>query len=213
MEIEYSNFSVNPKIYGTNEITGIFDPDGDFVYNNFYDIKKIQYNENMSVNMYLKFGINSNNKKTLAKMMSELEFNKSFMQKKLKVLSSSELIKVLVLKSCLSNSKVVFLENIDIYLTNKDLENLLRVIKGSLNEISKTVIFVSNKIDNIVKCTDRYVISENGKIKYNGKDLKELPLKTEIMDFVDLANNKKANVDYYKDINDLLKAIYRSVKK
>ena len=36
-------------------------------------------------------------------------------------------------------------------------------------------------------------------------------IKTNLMKIADLANERNAKLDYYKDVNDLLKAIYRSV--
>jgi len=74
-------------------------------------------------------------------------------------------------------------------------------------------LFSTNKIDNAIEVCDRFIIASENRIIYDGKDIDKLPEKTSIASFVDGANSKGAKLSYYKEPNDLLKAIYRSVKK
>ena len=55
------------------------------------------------------------------------------------------------------------------------------------------------------------MIVDDKTVLFNGDNFERLPIKTNLMKIADLANKKNAKLDYYKDVNDLLKAIYRSV--
>lgn len=213
MEIEYSNFAIDPNVYGKNELCGLIDTNSNYIYNNFYDIKKLTYNPNVTVNRFLNSLIPSEPKKIVEQAIKEFEFDSSFMKKKLRELSSSELIKVLSIKLLISDAKVIILDHIDTFMSSKDLNQLLKFIRSFLKDTNKSVIFSANRIDNIIPQCTRYLIARDNQLIYNGNDINKLPEKTEIMDFVVMANKKKANLDNYKDINDLLKAVYRSVKK
>lgn len=213
MEVRYSNFSLDPKIYGSFELTGLVDLDSGFIHKNFYDVKNITYNEKMKVGNYLSVFIPAPYRKLSDTLIAEFEFDKEFLKKKLGELSSSELIKVLAIKLMLSDAKVIFLDNIDIYMNTKDLNSFLKILKSHSKEAKKNIIFSTNKIDNIIDVCERYIIAQENSIIYNGKDIDKLPIKTELSEFASLALNKKVKLNNYKDINDLLKAIYRSVKK
>lgn len=213
MEINYTNFELNPKVFGTNCLSGLIDIDSQYLYNNVYDIRSLQYNENLTVTWFLKFGANRKNKKIIFEMLSEFEISEELQKRKLKTLSESELTKVLIIKACISNAKTIILNYIDSILNWRDLNTVLKTIKNHLVEIEKNVIFSTNKIDNIILHSDKYIIVKNNEIIYNGNDITELPIDTEINEFVKLANKKGAKLDYYKEANDLLKAIYRSIKK
>jgi len=213
MEINYTNFDLDAKIFGKNCLSGLIDLNGQYLYNNIYDIRKIQFNENMSVKLFLKFGANKKNKKIIFEMLSEFEINEEIQKRKMKTLSESELIKVLIIKVCTSEAKTIILNSIDSTLNWRDLNTVLKTLKNHIVEMGKNVIFTSNKIDNIILHCDKYIIIENETIIYNGNNVAELPVDPEINEFVKLANKKGAKLDFYKEPNDLLKAIYRSVKK
>ena len=75
------------------------------------------------------------------------------------------------------------------------------------------IIYISKNINCIIPNTDYYIITKDNKVVYSGDDINSLPVKTELMEIVDLANKKGAKLKYYKDVNDLLKAIYKNVEK
>lgn len=214
MEISYTNFELDTQIYGTNELIGLIDKSGDFIYENFYDVRPITYNDNLSVALYLKnMPFYKNKKKLTFDMLDEFGITKELQKRSLKKLSTSELLKVLIIKLCSSDAKTIILDSIDSYLSYGDLNAILKTLKNHLPEIKKNVIFMTNKVDNIIQYSSRYIIVEEGKIIYNGNDFKKLPIESSIANFVRLANQKGAALENYKDVNDLLKAIYRSVKR
>ena len=141
------------------------------------------------------------------------DFEKNILKTTMGNLSSSELIKILLIKTLTSDAKVIILKYIDIYLNYKDFKIIIQTIKNHLAEIDKHVILVTNNADLLIEQCNRFIVAENKQIIYNGKDIKEFPIKTSIAKFVDTANEKKAKLDYYKSADDLLKAIYRSVKR
>lgn len=212
MEIEYSNFQLDEETFGKNELVGIIDKHYDFIYNKVYDIRKLEYKSIIKAKTYIAIDRIAN-KDITEKLIGEFEITEEMLSKRLKDLSSGELIRILILKLCIGNSKVIILDHIDAYLNHRDLQNILSGIKRYSDTLGKTFLFRSNNIENVIESCSRYIIVRDGNIVYNGNDINELPEKTDIMRFVDLANNKKAKLQYYKDPSDLLKAIYRSVKK
>ncbi len=207
--VNYTNFKVDPEIYGTNIIAGLLDKTGNYLYESLYDIRPAEYNPNLPAKLvfFFKFA----NKKLLNSLLSDFEISKETLNRPFRNLSSSELIKILTIDLLLSNAKTIVFNSIDTFLNYKDLERLLKITKTYLRDTDKTVIFTTNKIENIL-LADKYIIAENGSIIYNDTNLKTLPIIPETIAFARLANKKGAKLDYYKDASDLLKAIYRSVK-
>ncbi len=210
MEIKYTNFEADKKIFGKEEICGIYDITGGYLYDNIYDTKTLELPSLISSNLFLK--INCLDKKELDDMISELEIDKSILKRKPKKLSKSELLKISLIKIILSDAKTIILDHIDEVLNAKDLTNALKTVKKHIKNTAKTVIYATNNPDNLLEKIDRFLIIKDGKPIYNGTNILEVPVDMELKRIVDLANKKGAHLDYYRDINDLLKAIYRSVK-
>ncbi len=212
MEMSYSNFLIDHKLYGEYKLIGLFDRTGEFIYDNFYDVRKISYKPNSRVSTFLNYYMLGTGQ-LVKDLMEALELDMKILNRRICTLSDGEKIKVFTIKLLISSAKLIVLEHIDAYLNPRDLKVLLKTIKNYMRKLEKNVIFSSVKIDNIVDNADIYVVAENSKIIYKGNDLDTMPEKTSTVKFVDIANGKKAGLIYYKDAKDLLKAIYRSVKK
>jgi len=213
MEIKYTNFLLNYEIFGKNEITAVFDHDGTFLYKNLYDIRKYQPKSRLPVRLFLKIGINKTMRELVENLLAELEISKELERRTLDKLSSSELYKILFIKICTSTAKSVILESMDTYLNFADLTRVLKTIKNYSKSINKNFIITTNKVDNSIQFVDRYIVVSNGNITYNGKDFSAINEPTNIKNFTELANARGAKLKDYKEANDLLKAIYRSIKK
>ena len=211
MEIKYSNFELDPKIFTKGMIYGLYDKNSNFVYNRIYDLLDAKYNARATVRLFLAHDYFRKHKIVKA-LMNEFEISKEVQNKRLSQLSSCELIKVLIIKASVTKAKVIVLDHIDTYLNQEDLKRIMLGLKNTMPSIDKTIIFSANKLDNIVSHTSNYVIASEDRIIYNGSSIDSMHEKTEVMKFVDAANEKGANLKYYKDPSDLLKAIYRSVK-
>jgi len=212
MEIKYSKFSLDTKTYGNFELCGIIDRNSNFIDKRVYDIKMLKYNPNITVGMFL-FINKIKHRELVDTLLESFGFTKVIKKKLMRNLSNSELIKILLVKVCSSEAKVIILEHIDTYLNYRDLKDVLVSIRKQLKTIEAHVLFSTNKIDNAIEVCDRFIIASENRIIYDGKDIDKLPEKTSIASFVDGANSKGAKLSYYKEPNDLLKAIYRSVKK
>lgn len=214
MEIEYSKFEVNPDLFGDKQITGLYDLSGNYIYKNLYKVEKLKINNNLTVRAFLLLNSMTKTKYSLAKnLLNDLEITPQKRRKKLNELAFGDYIKVLIIKMILNSSKTIVLKNIEISFTARELSNLFHVLRRNIKKLNKKIIYVSKNIDTIILNTDYYVLTKDSMKIYSGDDINSLPIKTELMQIVDLANNKGANLKYYKDINDLLKAIYKSVEK
>lgn len=206
--VNYTNFRLDENIYGKNELVSVLDKTGGFLYESLYDIKPITYNKNLTVGLFLFFKVKD--KKLKKELVSELDIT-PLLKKQLKNLSTGELIKVLIIKTLLSEAQTVILDGIDVYLNYHDLDRLLKTVKTHLKEIDKTVIFETNKPEHLLFGT-KYIVASDLSIIYNGNDFKKLPIDIETVEFAKLANKKGVKLDYYKEVDDLLKVIYRSVQ-
>lgn len=210
MEIKYTDFEVDQKIFAKGILCGLIDLTGNFLYDNVYDVKPIVLQSILPIGLYLK--LKTKNKKLLEDLISELELDYSLLKKNFKKLSTSELLKINLIEGILNNYKVIILSHIDMYVCYKDLTNILKTVRKHIKNTDITVIYETNKPDNLLEQIDRFIVAEKGKIIYNDTNVLELPIDTEIKKIVTLANKKGAKLDNYRDVNDLLKAIYRSVK-
>lgn len=209
MEIAYSKHIPNDEYFIINKINGVFSPNIDIISSNLYDIKRIDYKGKMLV--YLFFKINGlTNEKEINNALKQLNLKSNILRTKMSDLSDTELIKILTITLLLNGTKTIIIKNVDSYFNTRELVNYFRFIKNILEKRDKTVIFESLNYDNVIKYSNNYVIVENNKIKRT-ENINELNKKTELMKITDLANDKNSKIPYYKDVNDLLKAIYRSV--
>ena len=212
MEIKYSNIEPDNKVFQKYELYGFYDKNSDYIANRISDISIIKYDDIKFVGSFLLY-YGKKKRELLNSLKDEFKITKDIERKKMCELNSYELASVLFIKLALSKAKVIILDHLDAYLNAADLKQLLLNIRSVITSIDKPVIFVANRIDNIIQNTNNYVIASEDRIIYNGKNIESIHEKTEIMKFVDAANKKGANLKYYKDPSDLLKAIYRSVQK
>ena len=212
MEIKCTNFELDTKIFQKNEIYGLYDKNSNFINNRFNDIQIMEYNPRTRVKWYL-LSIIPSKRKILKLIKKEFEIDQTIEKKKMGELSSEELALTLIAKSFITKSKVIILDHIDAFLTMAKFKEIILHIKNIISHTDKTVIVSANKIDNIITTTSNYIIVSEDRIVYNGSNIESMHEPTEIIKFVNTANKKGANLGYYKDSKDLLKAIYRSVKK
>lgn len=120
------------------------------------------------------------------------------------------------------NPKLLIIDEPTLYLDNKNMEYLIKLIKKLKNNYHKTIIIFTSDIEFAIRLTDNYVILKNGKIYSSGtsKDLlNNIPrLKSSgieiprIIEFINVVNKKKnINLDMTFDIKELMKDIYRHV--
>lgn len=147
---------------------------------------------------------------------NDLKLDNELLNKKIADLSSYELMCFKLLTIISKKPSIIILDNVDCKICEKyksKLLNFIRLINAS-NQI-KFIVISSNTVF-LNQISKECIVMKNGIIKHQGKIIdgikSEEIKKCEIIDFIDIANQKKnAKLDYYLETKELLKAIYRSV--
>ena len=147
---------------------------------------------------------------------NDLKLNNELLNKKIADLSSYELMCFKLLTIINKKPSIIILDNVDCKICEKyksKLLNFIRLINASKR--IKFIIISSNTVF-LNQISKDCLVMKNGIIKYEGQIIDGIKSdqikKCEIIDFIDIANQKKnAKLDYYLETKELLKAIYRSV--
>ena len=182
--------------------------------NGFFDIKQFVgfYGEISDLEIL----IDNLDKKVINKDYFDiLDLDKPFLNKKIEDMSKCEYKLMLLLAVIEDRPKLIVLNYFDVGFNGKfkrKIIKLIKLIKASLGinfvVISNDVIFVNKVVKHVVVCNKK-IIKFQGKVLDAIKEgyIEEPP----IYDFIKLANEKGANLEYTLDSKDLLKDIYRSV--
>lgn len=164
------------------------------------------YKETKKVKHYLK----------TTEYFNDLKLDNELLNKKIADLSSYELMCFKLLTIISKKPSIIILDNVDCKICEKyksKLLNFIRLINASKR--IKFIIISSNTVF-LNQISKDCLVMKNGIIKYQGQIIDGIKSdqikKCEIIDFIDIANQKKnAKLDYYLETKELLKAIYRSV--
>lgn len=164
------------------------------------------YKETKKVKHYLK----------TTEYFNDLKLDNELLNKKIADLSSYELMCFKLLTIINKKPGIIILDNVDCKICEKyksKLLNFIRLINASKR--IKFIIISSNTVF-LNQISKDCLVMKNGIIKYQGQIIDGIKSdqikKCEIIDFIDIANQKKnAKLDYYLETKELLKAIYRSV--
>lgn len=209
MEIIYTNNELDTHYFKKYKINGLYSVNTNYLKSLDIDLKEIPINKKMNTGIFIKHG-----NKQRGNIITELlkEFDIEHLQKqKLGDLSTTELIKIIAVKELVSSNETIIFKSIDNYLNTRDLKRFFQILNNHTDKLKKTIIFETTNIDNLSKVCSNIMIVDDKTVLFNGDNFERLPIKTNLMKIADLANKKNAKLDYYKDVNDLLKAIYRSV--
>ncbi len=139
----------------------------------------------------------------------------SILKRRVNTLSDCELKLVKLIYICEKHPNLVILNNFDLGFNYKNKSKLSRFIKTMNAEYKINFIIISNDLIFLNKNVKHVIISKNKIIKYQGDLITALKQglvdKPPIIEFIDLANQEKAGIEYTLDSKELLKAIYRSV--
>lgn len=120
------------------------------------------------------------------------------------------------------NPKIIIIDEPTIGLNNKEKKDLVRILKILKNKYKKMVILMSKDSDFVYSLVDYVYIINKGEIVKSGaksiltnsKFLNKYRIKVpEIVKFVDEAREKNIKLNYYDNISDLIKGVYRSAGK
>ena len=162
----------------------------------------------------------NNSDQKILDLIKEYKLGEDFLNKRINELSHSEqkLFKYLLVIS--SNKKIIVIDepfmDLDYYYKKK----IILLLKGIVKD-NKTVI-IGSMNSNIIYSLCSKVLLINKDSNYYGdisvlenkKILKKYHVTIpNIIKFVDLANEKDINLNYSKDIRDLIKDVYRNVSQ
>ena len=157
--------------------------------------------------------------KRIKKVLKVFDLDEDFLDREISSLSKGEKRILSYLRVFIYNPKIILidepLKNLD-YKYEKMVLNYLRELK---NKYNKTIIIASNNVNIIYENTDKTLIISDEPLYKNTKDvftdddiLKKYKLYVpNLVMFVKKAKKKDKNINYYTDIRELMKDVYRNV--
>lgn len=142
----------------------------------------------------------------------------NILEKKGSELSTAEIKKVALAKALIENKEIIVLDYFEKELNHKEKENYKRLFKKLANDTNKTILIYTNDITFLWDIADSIFFVDNEQVintyeKHNYFDLIELVDKPIISKFLNEIRKKGIKIEDYKDIKDLLKAVYRIKEK
>ena len=144
----------------------------------------------------------------------------NFQHRIINSLSYSEKKKLSLACLLVTNPQIIVFDNPDIGLDNKDIKELIKLIRLLKNRYKKTIIITSHNIDFINLISDNLYVIFKKEIFLQGKTIDvfknknysktklDLPKTIEFSNYV--SKNKKIKLGYRSEVNDLIKDIYRN---
>ena len=145
-----------------------------------------------------------------------------YLDKEIDSLSASEKKLIQIAVSLLTNPDIILLDEPFINLDKKNEKLILILINKLKENYKKTIVIASHDSDMLYKYTKKMIFIKNNKVFLTG-DTKEVykrvdyltKNKFEIPDIVrftyKVIKEKNVNIDYHRDIRDLIKDIYKHV--
>jgi len=154
------------------------------------------------------------NSEKAAKSLKMVMLNPGYLSKNVEDLSEAEIKKVILAKSLIENKDYLVLDYFDKCLTYREKENYKRLFKKLAYEYHKTILIFTNDITFLWDLVDELIYVDNQDVVNNiSKEdyyaIANFINKPEIMKFIELMRSKNIEIEDYKNVLDLLKAIYR----
>ena len=153
-------------------------------------------------------------------LFEELDLKESFCEKKIEDLSDSEIKILKYIKCFLSNKSIIVIDEPFLDLDYAWKKKIVNMINNLYRNTNKTIIVCSDNSNIIYLLCKKVLLVKNDEYYYGdinqvfeSKDLlrKFNINEPDIVKFVNLAHEKKVNLEYVKDIRDLIKEVYKSV--
>lgn len=146
--------------------------------------------------------------------------NESYLQRDIETLSTSEKIFLSLALCLVCDPKVVILGDVFKFL-DKDKRKRLMSIMNNLKQSNKIVIFFSRDANNVYDYSDFTLIfvanssekfGPTNKVYTNNSVLKDKKISIPSLPKITyLANKKKVNLSFHKDVRDIIKDVYKHV--
>ena len=191
------------------------------------DITSID-NYNMTVYEYLKKVILDeslnlrNYHKKISDSMKIINFSDKYLNKSISELSRYEKIMIVFVGKLLKNPKIIVFNNFFRGVDFKNTKTIMRLIGQMVDKYRKKVIICSTDVNLLYNNTENIIIYSDNKVLIQGKTncvfeeekdtlgKNEIPIPYSIQ-FVSKSRSRGINLNYNKDIRDLIKDIYKKV--
>lgn len=195
----FNNFSIDPSSLPRNSV---------YIKSNY---------KRMQVKEYILKKTKCDEEKLISSLKL-VNLSSKILDKDLKVLSTTEYLKIELAICLILNLKTIILYHFDKYFMEKELAFFKRLLKKLVIKYNKTVVLINVNLSFMLDFVDRLVLlEENNVVKvydkeafYNDelKDYMDIP---NIIDFVKYVNRDNKILNNYTDIKELIKAIFREV--
>lgn len=152
-----------------------------------------------------------NSKKDIASLKMVF-LNETYLTKTTNELSEIDNRKVILAKALIENKDFIAFDYFEKGLSNKEKDNFKRLFKKLVYDYHKTIIIFTNDITFLWDIAD-YIIYASNTLKTYSKEeyysLLEFVDNPEISKFITSMRKLNLEVENYKNVLDLLKAIYR----
>ena len=142
----------------------------------------------------------------------------SILNKKGTELSNGEIKAVSLAKELIANKEIIVLDYFEKELNSREKENYKRLLKKLSQDFNKMIIIYTNDLTFLWDICEEIMYVDNDNVintcqKNDYFKLIELVDKPIISNFIEKIRAKGIKIEDYKDIKDLLKAIYRIKEK
>lgn len=148
-------------------------------------------------------------------LIKALGLNNQILKQKVQDLSQVDAKCVSLIKTIMLKPELIILNNFEKGVNAKVLTRMIRFIKTIQATFNIKFIIISNDPLFLSKISKDIIIMKQRIIKYQGPIMPALKQnllpQPEILKFIDLANEKGADLDYSLEEKEVLKSIYRSI--
>lgn len=200
------------------EVANIFETkEKGYIYGLMGNINLTTNNNNYSIITSYKYSgtakeyLNSSKDSSSLKMVM---LNDSYLNKTSSECSISELKKINLAKALIENKDYIVLNYFEKELNYQEKKYFERLWKRLVNDFHKTIIIFTNDLTSIWNIAKELIIVDKYKVintipKDKYLDFIDNLNKPEIIKFIELVREKGIEIESYKEVNELLKAIYR----
>ena len=200
------------------EVANIFETkEKGYIYGLMGNINLTTNNNNYSIITSYKYSgtakeyLNSSKDSSSLKMVM---LNDSYLNKTSSECSISELKKINIAKALTENKDYIVLNYFEKELNYQEKKYFERLWKRLVNDFHKTIIIFTNDLTSIWNIAKELIIVDKYKVintipKDKYLDFIDNLNKPEIIKFIELVREKGIEIESYKEVNELLKAIYR----
>ena len=180
-------------------------------------VKVLDFHKDLKVFDYINSCVPCDKKRILDSLKLVL-LPTSILDKKMSVLSTTESLKISLAVLLIKNVSTLVFYQFDFYFMEKELAYFKKLFKKIVQKYHKTIVLLDSRITFMMDLVDRFVVCNEKKElevfitpTFYEERLLELLGTPLLVDFVRYLNQNGHKFLPYRDIKELIKAIYREV--